>query len=164
MEIKSQFTNTDGSIAHVIYEDTDSFEHLMGKKVTQSYGVCFVGKKIVIVYSSKSGGHWILPGGTIEVGETYEECLKREIKEESNMKVNSFLPIGYQEVIVGDKTICQLRYVCGVEPYGDFISDPDGSVIEIKLIDPKDYRQYFDWGEIGERIIERAVELKSKLL
>jgi len=35
-------------------------------------------------------------------------------------------------------------------------------VTEIKLIDPKDYKQYFDWGEIGERIIERALELLSK--
>ena len=36
---------------------------------------------------------------------------------------------------------------------------PDG----LKLVDPKDYKQYFDWGRIGERIIERAVELKNKL-
>ena len=163
MQIKSKFTNTDGSIALVTYKDADSFDHLIDKKVTQAYGVCFIGEKMVIVYSGKGGGHWILPGGTIETGETYEECLKREIKEESNMKVNSFLPIGYQEVIVGDKTIYQLRYVCIVEPYGDFISDPDGSVTEIKLIDPKYYKQYFDWGEIGDRIIQRALELKGKL-
>jgi hypothetical protein len=51
-----------------------------------------------------------------------------------------------------------------VKPYGDFISDPDGSITEIKLIDPKEYKQYFDWGEIGERIIERAIELKNKLV
>lgn len=41
-----------------------------------------------------------------------------------------------------------------------FVSDPAGSVTEIKLVDPADYRQYFDWGEIGDRILERALELK----
>lgn len=163
MEIKSQFTDKEGKLAEVIYEDTDSFDNLLDKKVTQTYGVCFVGDKIVVVYSIKGGGHWILPGGSIEEGETFEECLKREIQEESNMKVLSFAPIGYQEVHFDGKIFNQLRYVCIVEPYGDFISDPDGSITEIKLIDPKDYKQYFDWGEIGERIVKRALELKNKL-
>lgn len=162
MQIKSQFTDKEGKLAEVIYEDADSFEHLLSKKVTQSYGVCFVGDKIVIVHSGKSD-NWILPGGSIEKGETFEDCLKKEIQEESNIKVLSFAPIGYQEVYFNGKTFNQLRYFCIVEPYGDFVSDPAGSITEIKLIDPKDYKQYFDWGEIGERIMERALEMKEKL-
>ena len=160
--IHSQLTNPDGSIVSITYEDSDSFDNLLSKNVTQAYGVCFVGHRLVIVYSTKSN-HWGLVGGSIETGETYEECLKREIKEESNMKVNSFLPIGYQEIVMENKTIYQLRYICLVEPYGNFISDPDESVTEIKLIDPKDHKQYFDWGEIGDRIIQRALELKSHM-
>jgi len=54
MQIKSQFTDKEGKVTKVIYEDTDSFEHLLSEKVTQAYGVCFVGDKIVIVYSSKN--------------------------------------------------------------------------------------------------------------
>jgi len=75
----------------------------------------------------------------------------------------SLVPIGYQKVDFEGKIFNQLRYVCMVEPYGDFISDPDGSITEIKLIDPKDYKQYFDWGAIGDRIMERALELRPKL-
>jgi ADP-ribose pyrophosphatase YjhB (NUDIX family) len=161
MQIKSQFIGKDGKLAEVTYNDADSFDHLLSQKVTQSYGVCFVGDEIVIVHSGKSD-NWILPGGSIEKGETYEECLKREIQEESNMKVLSFAPIGYQEVHFDGKIFNQLRYFCVVEPYGDFVSDPAGSITEMKLIDPKDYKQYFDWGEVGERIMERAIELKNK--
>ncbi|MCX6712062.1 MAG: NUDIX hydrolase [Candidatus Vogelbacteria bacterium] len=104
-------------------------------------------------------------GGTIEVGETFEQTLKREIQEESNMAVLKALPIGYQKVIDtrDDSYIYQLRYACLVKPLGPFVSDPAGSVTEVKLIDPVEYKQYFDWGKIGERIIERALELKSKL-
>ena len=51
------------------------------------------------------------------------------------------------------------RYVCTVRPYGKFVSDPAGGITEIKLIDPKDSKKYFDWGKIGERIINRATEL-----
>jgi len=44
-----------------------------------------------------------------------------------------------------------------------FISDPGGHVSENKIINPADYKKYFDWGEIGERIIKRATELKESL-
>lgn len=44
-----------------------------------------------------------------------------------------------------------------VEPIGKLQKDPAGSVTEIKLIDPKDYKKYFDWGKIGDRIMERAL-------
>ncbi len=163
MEIRSQFTDKGGKLAEVIYQDADSFEHLLDKKVTQTYGVCFVGDKIVIVHSIKGGSHWVLPGGSIEEGETFEECLKREIQEESNMKVLSFTPIGYQEVHFEGKIFNQLRYFCIVESYGDFVSDPDGDISEIKLIDPKDYKEYIQWGEIGDHLMTRAIEMKSVL-
>ena len=163
MQLKSQFTDKEGKFTKITYEDADSFDHLLDKKVTQTYGVCFVGDKIVVVHSFKGNGHWTLPGGSIEDGETFEECLKREIHEESNMKVLSFAPIGYQEVNFDGKIFNQLRYFCIVEPYGDFISDPDVDITEIKLVDPKDYGQYVKWGEIGDHIVKRAVEMKEKL-
>ena len=33
------------------------------------------------------------------------------------------------------------------------------SLVVIKLIDPKDYKQYFDWGAVGERVMARALEM-----
>ena len=146
------------------YQDTDSFDGLDKNKCTQTYAVCFCDDKIVIGYGGKKNA-WGLIGGTIEKGESFEQTLRREIKEESNMEIISFLPIGYQKVTdsFGNEPFYQLRYVCLVRPYGPFVADPDDSITEIKLIDPADIKQYFDWGVIGDRIIERAIELKSKL-
>ncbi len=81
------------------------------------------------------------------------------------MQVLSSVPIGYQKVTdTRDGTVfCQLRFVCKVVPFGPFVSDPPGDIVEIKLIYPVEVKQYFDWGSIGDRIIERAVELKEKL-
>ena len=146
------------------YSDVDSFDDLDKTKCTQTYAVCFCDNKIVIGY----GGHkksWGLIGGTIEKGETFEETLGREIKEEANMEVLSLLPIGYQKVTDtrDNSFVYQLRYVCKVKPFGPFVSDPADAITEIKLIDPKDYKQYFDWGNIGDRIIERALELLPRL-
>lgn len=146
------------------YSDTDSFDDLDRSKCKQVYGVCFYDDKMVIGYGGKKKD-WGLIGGTIEEGETFEKTLKREIEEESNMEVLKCLPVGYQKMIdAKDKSfVYQLRYVCTVRPLGPFVLDPAGGITEIKLIDPKDYKQYFDWGKIGERIINRAIELKDIL-
>ena len=151
-----------GKTSKVVYHDADSFDKVDPKKTTQAYGVCFYEDKIVIGFGGKKK-NWGLVGGTIENGETFVDTLKREIIEESNMEVLELLPIGYQEVINGGNYKIQLRYVCLVKPLGPFVKDPGGSIAAIKLINPKDYKKYFNWGEVGERIMERALELKSKL-
>ena len=144
----------------LIWHDCDSFDEIKDKKLQQSYGACFYESKLVIVRGQIG---WGLVGGHIEKGETPEIALEREAVEESNMKVVKQIPIGYQVVTNPDGSIdYQLRSLCIVEPIGPFIKDPDNSVTEIKLIDPKDYKKYFDWGKIGDRIIERAMEILRK--
>ncbi|MEK9182044.1 MAG: NUDIX domain-containing protein [Patescibacteria group bacterium] len=162
MEIKSQISNLDGSMTQIIYNDADSFDFLDKSKVKQVYGVCFFEGKMLIVFNGKRKA-WGLVGGSIEAGESFEECLKREVKEESNMQVLSSVPVGYQAVTIGDNTIYQLRYACAVRPIDSFVADPDNAITEIKLIDPLSYKEFFDWGEIGNRIIKRGTELKYKL-
>jgi 8-oxo-dGTP pyrophosphatase MutT (NUDIX family) len=146
------------------YFDADSFDDLDYSLCKQTYAVCFCDEKIVIVYQGDKKT-WGLVGGSIEKGETLEQTLKREVMEESNMEVLNFLPVGYQKVIDtrDNSFIYQLRYVCIAKPIGSFIADPAGAITEVKLIDIKDYKSYFDWGEIGDRIMERALELRYKL-
>jgi len=79
------------------------------------------------------------------------------------MKVVSQALIGFQDIYEPGRIVRQTRSFCIVEPYGNFTLDPDGEITETKLIDPADYKKYFDWGEIGERIMERAVEMKNNL-
>lgn len=162
---------TTGKKYLIEYSDADSFDQLPYDRCKQAYGVCFCGDKMVIGFGGIKNG-WGLIGGSIEPGETFEQTLIREIKEESNMKILKYLPIGYQKVTDLDenKTFYQLRYACTAEPYGEFTGDTgegmDGEkgIKEIKLIDPETYKEYFDWRAIGERIVRRAIELKSKLI
>ena len=154
----------------VEYFDADSFDHLDRSKITQVYGVCFVGHEVVIGLHAKDGS-WSIIGGRPEAGETLEQALRREVKEESNMKILDFKPIGYQSITNPEtgEVVYQLRYMCTVEPLGEFTGDtghtqPGEGILEIKRIDPEIYREYFDWGEIGEHIMLRAVDLKDGLL
>jgi len=154
----------DGKIYKLKYSDADSFDELPRDRCKQIYAVCFLGDKFVIGWRGKKRA-WGLIGGTIEKGEIFEEALTREIREESNMRILKSIPVGYQKVTTpSGEIIYQLRSCCFVEPIGEFVSDPDGNITEIKLVTPENYKTYFDWGAIGDRIITRAVELKHKLI
>ncbi|MEI7463434.1 MAG: NUDIX hydrolase [Candidatus Taylorbacteria bacterium] len=158
MEIKSSLINRSGQKLNLIYREDDPLVDLEGKILQAVHAFCFYDGKLVVVYAAEKG-YWAPPGGGIETGETYEEAVIREVKEETNMKVLSQKFIGYQDIYEPDRIVRQTRSVCIVEPYGPFVFDPDGDVTEIKLIDPADYKKYFDWGKVGERIMERALSL-----
>jgi len=54
------------------------------------------GKYLMTLRSSVNDykpNEWDIPGGTIEIGETPEEALTREITEETNLKVKIIKPI-----------------------------------------------------------------------
>lgn len=159
MKIKSTVEYL-GKSYQLIYQDTDDFSQLPYKDCKQAYGVCFYKNKIVLGFSRRMQ-KWSLVGGTIEHNETLEQALKREIQEESNMRILKCWPIGYQTEV--GKSNYQLRYACVVEPYGPFRADPDAGehygVDRITLVKPEDFNKYINWGKIGERLLERALEI-----
>ena len=160
MEIKSKITDRAGDVFDVVYREDDPLKDLDGKVLHGVHGFCFYGDKMVLVYNEAKGS-WSPPGGGIEAGETPDTALAREILEETNMKVLNRQLIGYQDIYEPDRIVRQVRTFCVVEPFGDFVSDPDGDITAITLIDPSEYKQYFDWNEIGGRIMKRANEMYS---
>jgi 8-oxo-dGTP pyrophosphatase MutT (NUDIX family) len=161
MEIKSTLQNSSGQTWPITYRDLDSLDEIKGSKIKGVHAFCFCDDKLVVVYSAAKG-YWTPPGGGVEPGETAEEAVVREVFEETNMRVLKQKIIGYLEVFEPERTL-QTRSMCIVEPIGPFVADadPDGDVTAIKLIDPRDMKQYFDWGEIGDRVLARALELKD---
>ncbi len=160
MEIKSQFEYFGKTYQAHWVEDDPLKDFEVGGKLDGVHSFCFCGDKMVVVLNKK--GMWTPPGGAIEKGESYEDASIREIFEETNMKVIYQKCLGYQDVTGEDiKKVRQVRMFCIVEPYGDFVSDPDGDISEIKLIDPKDFSETVGWGEIGDRILELSLQEKN---
>ena len=136
------------------YEETDDFSQLPSEKIKAVCAFCYYDNKFVIV---KNGPYWEPVAGHIEEGETPEQALIREIKEESNMKVLKYFPIGY--LYIREVDIYQTRYLCFVEPYGPFEMDPDGGVTEIKLVSPADIVNVIDWKDSTLLMKDKCMEI-----
>lgn len=162
MEITSSLINHEGKELKVVYRDIDSIQELEDRSVKGVHAYCFSKDMLIVVYAAAKE-YWAPPGGGVEKGETPEQAIIREVLEETNMKVLKHAFLGYQDIYESGGVVTQTRSVCLVEPYGDFISDPDGDITEMQLINPREYKTYFNWGVIGERLMERALTLKKKL-
>lgn len=162
MEIKSTLTNRLGQVLDVVYNDINSELDLGEKKIQAVHAYCFFGDKLVVVYSDEKG-YWTPPGGAVEEGEDVRTAVRREVKEETNMNVLKHRFIGCQDITEEKGVVSQTRSVCIVEPHGPFLEDPDGDITKIELIDPEDYKKYIGWGEIGDHIMKRALELKAQM-
>ena len=96
---------------------------------------------------------WEFPGGKIEVGETNEEALKREIKEELNIEVNIekyFMEVNY---IYPSFKLKMYTYLCNTQ------------TDNIELLVHKDYKwlrndelNTLDWAPADKPIINKLME------
>lgn len=99
-----------------------------------------------------------LPGGRTEQDESIAETMIREIKEELNMEIISWEPLGYQKcthATSGDVAY-QFRAYAKLNKIDDFINDPGGRVIGYRLVEIDDVNRTIGYGEIGDRLISNA--------
>jgi ADP-ribose pyrophosphatase YjhB (NUDIX family) len=164
MEIKIKAPNRLGVIEDIIYRDIESEADFSDKKIRGCRAYCFYEDKFIIVYADTKG-YWTPPGGGVEEGESVEDAIAREVKEEANMKVVKQRFFGLVEAIGKDRHDFYINSVCLVEPDGKFVSDSDDEITDIKLIVLDEYKKYSDQnlGPIVDRQIERAREVKAKM-
>ncbi|MGH7157237.1 MAG: NUDIX domain-containing protein [Candidatus Saccharimonadales bacterium] len=51
------------------------------------------GDKFLALKASYKGLRWDLPGGAVEIPETHEKALLREIEEETNLNISGLTPV-----------------------------------------------------------------------
>ncbi len=107
------------------------------------------GKFLVMHNNGVEDDLWELPGGRMEFGETAEETLKRELMEETGLKVKPIRLLDTWDLIRGNYQITGIIYLCTLE---------DG---EIELSDEHDA---YKWLNADSNSINTVYEIfRSKM-
>jgi mutator protein MutT len=108
-------------------------------------------------------GHWSIPGGTLELGETLEAGIVREMREETGLEIQVGPVVDVFDRIILDPEarvryhFVLVDYLCW--PIGGMLqagSDVDAAV----LVNPQDLDGY-DLTVKARAVIERALELNG---
>ena len=137
--------------------------------MTVGCGVLIENEKGQLLLQKRSDtGQWCVPGGAMEVGETYEEAAKREIREEVGIEVSELslygLYSGTERLIhyPNDDEVYSLSVIFHTKSYTGSISDTDSEVLEHKFFSREnipdnlfipDARPIFDWASGHERVL-----------
>lgn len=92
---------------------------------------------------------WEFPGGKIEIGETAEECLIREIKEELNIEIEITGSLSPNDHQYPNKLIRLIPFICR-QTGGDLALKEHA---EYKWLDDKDLLD-LDWAEADVGVVE----------
>jgi 8-oxo-dGTP diphosphatase len=128
--------------------------------------VIFKGEEVLLVRRGQepARGSWSLPGGLVELGETLEEAVRRELAEETGLRVAILGVAAVLERIYRDEE--------GGIPYHyvlvDFLCDwaggepaPGSDITAARFVSPADLPQY-DLPALTAQVIRRAREQKRR--
>jgi mutator protein MutT len=127
--------------------------------------VIFVGGKVVLVRRAKPplAGHWTLPGGSVEPGETLAEAAVREVAEETGLTVSAGGLVEIYEHVSRDATgaldyhYVIMDYLCHVVT-GELVAGSDAA--EVLAADADDLDR-LGVGDATRRVIRRAEALAA---
>jgi len=116
--------------------------------------------KVLLCRSRKWGNKYVIPGGHIELGESMEEALKREILEETGLSVYDIRLIGLKECIYSSefhdkKHFIFIDYICHTDSSDVILND---EAEEYEWADMDNIEKY----DLGGFTRELLMEIRNK--
>lgn len=143
------------------YIDNQDFSHI--KPITQVQALCFLPNKTFVIFEDIKGKYG-LPGGSVEIGESLEEVLFRELREEAAIQPIKYGPLLYLRITNLSKkppTITyQVRYWALVKLLHKKIFDPAGKAVRRHIVNEKKLLKLVRWGKKLEIYLEQMKKLQ----
>lgn len=114
---------------------------------TAVVGITVFKQKILFLKRKKPPLNWCPPCGRVELNESLEDALIREVKEETNLSIEKYKFVSYWEGKFFDKPIKSFLYVCKVKSVEVALSKNEHteySWVEIKELDKWQSKTDFD--------------------
>ncbi|MFZ4648178.1 MAG: NUDIX domain-containing protein [Patescibacteria group bacterium] len=129
-------------------------------KRIRAVGILLKGDEVLLIHRKNIKEYFVFPGGGVEKGETIEQAVSRELKEETSIKI-SIAKLLYKHIY--DDTTEQYFYLC------DYISgEPklsDNSIENQEMLKGNDYYQPL-WVKLSElrNLLVYPLEIRDLLL
>lgn len=129
-------------------------------------GVIFLDGKVVLVKRGNEPGYgqWSIPGGAVNLGETIEEAVKREVYEETGLDVEALEVVKVVDPIIKDKDnrilyhFVLIDFLCRYKS-GNLMADSD--VLDACVVPMSELSDY-DLPAVTLEVIEKAEDLLKK--
>lgn len=119
----------------IVLDSMKKHLHVAVGVIQNSRGQILIAKRAA---SAHQGGLWEFPGGKVDAGETLQQALKRELKEELAIEVCASEPLIQIRHDYPDKSV-----FLDVHKVTDFSGEPKGNEGQpVKWIDPSDLKSF----------------------
>ncbi|PIR62702.1 MAG: hypothetical protein COU65_01820 [Candidatus Pacebacteria bacterium CG10_big_fil_rev_8_21_14_0_10_42_12] len=115
------------------------------------------GKVLFLKAKVDENFYWDLPGGKIEYGETPEEALKREVREEIDVEINNLKSVGVWFFYSPNSKTQVICHTFSCEPAGEIIIDTTKNPADESF-------SGFEWLTLKEVLTKNEMSLPASLI